>query len=97
MATFKKRAIGLTIRWDKNDGSNITYSATCKCVVVDDSKDGGEEQFTIPTPSKTLTRTQFRGLSGQQIENQILSDIDDALQLLGSGAGTHTLENDFGS
>ncbi len=96
MAQFTKRKISLSIQWDKNNPSDLIYQARCEAFIPDDSKDGGEEQVSVATPPTVITRAQFRGLTGAQIQNQVLNDINTALQALGSGAGGHTLVDDIG-
>lgn len=97
MATIQKRKITLSIEWSKENPGNLSYVVTALCSMPDDHKDTGEETFTVRTLVKTITRAQFRNLTGQQIESQSLSQINAVLQDLGTGAGTHTLEDDFGS
>ena len=96
MAQFTKRKISLNISWDKNNPSDLTYLARCEAFVPDDTKEGGEEQVSVATGPTTITRAQFRGLTGLQIQTQVLNEIDAALQALGSGAGGHTLVDDLG-
>ncbi len=96
MATFTKRRISLSITWDKDNPQDLTYQARATAFIPDDAKDDGEEAIAVATPPQTITRAQFRGLTGAQIQNQVLGDINDALQALGSGAGSHTLVDDVG-
>ncbi len=97
MANIIKRSISLNIKYRKEDPDNLTWQAKCECVTLDDSKIGGEDKFAVATPLQTITRTQFRALTGQQIENSVVTAIDDAIQQLGSGAGSHTITNDTGN
>ena len=97
MATITKRKISLSIKYSKDDPGNLIWQARAECAVADDTKEGGEETFSIATDPAIITRAQFRGLTGQQIESQVVSAINDKLQALGSGAGSHTLQDDYGS
>ncbi len=97
MANIIKRSITLSIKYRKEDADNLIWQAKAQCVTLDDTKDGGEETFAVATPPQTITRAQFRGLTGQQIENTVVTEIDAAIQQLGSGAGSHTITNDIGN
>ena len=96
MATFTKTRVSLSIQWDKDAPQDLTYQARATATLPDDSKDGGVETVAVATTPQTITRAQFRGLTGLQIQTQVLNDIDAALQALGSGAGGHTLVDDIG-
>lgn len=97
MAQIIKRAISLNIKYRKQDPDNLTWQAVAQCVTPDDKEDGGEEQFRVATDITAITRAQFRNLTGAQIENAVVNAIDDAIQALGSGAGSHTITDDTGN
>lgn len=96
MATITKRSGRLLIEWNKNAPNDLIYHYEVTAVIADDSEDGGEKEVKARV-TNVGTRTTFRGLTGTQIENDWKSETDDALQDLGSGAGGHTLVDDFGS
>lgn len=97
MADITKRRITLTIIYDKGNPDELQWGAMANCITPDDKNDGGEEGFVVKTPLQTITRATFRGITGQQIENTVVNAVNDAIQALGSGAGTHTLTDDFGN
>ena len=97
MATMNNRRIALVIHWDKDDPTNFTYFVTAVAAITDDSKDGGEELLSVHSTTATLDRTTFRALTGAQIETSAKTMAADALDLLGSGAGAHTINDDTGS
>ncbi len=96
MANITKNRIVLTIVWDRDDASNLTYNASARCETPDDKEDAGNEVFNVSTPAQTITRATFRGLTGAQIQTQILGDVDAAIQAIGTGAGGHVLTDDIG-
>ena len=97
MATMNNRRIALVIHWDKDDPTNFTYFVKASAAITDDSKDDGEEFVSVRSTTSTLDRTTFRGLTGAQIETNAKTLASDALDLLGSGAGGHTINDDTGS
>ena len=97
MAQITKRRILLSIEWLKETPNDLQWAATATCVTPDDKEDGGEEQFTVRTEPQTITRAQFRTITGQQIETTVVNAINAAIQALGSGAGSHVLTDDFGN
>ncbi len=97
MAQIIKRTISLTIAYQKDNPDDLTWRATAQCATPDDKEDGGEEIFTVATDPQTITRAQFRSITGAQIETTVVNAINAKLQTLGSGAGSHTLTDDFGN
>jgi len=97
MATVTKRRILLTIEWMKETPNDLNWSAQAICVTPDDKEDTNEESFIVQTDPQTITRAQFRTITGQQIETTVLNAINNAIQQLGVGAGTHILNDDFGN
>ena len=96
MATITKRKIRLEINWEKDDPTNFSYRTVTWAYLGDDTKDGGEEEIIVPSEVSTIARTAFRGLTGQQIENNAASIADASLQALGSGSGGHSIVDDSG-
>ncbi len=97
MAQIIKRSITLTIAYQKDNPDELIWRATANCVTPDDKNDAGEEGFGVVTDPQTITRTQFRNLTGAQIESAVLTAVNDKIQTLGTGAGGHTLTDDFGN
>ena len=97
MATITKRSIKLSITYRKQDPGNLTWQAKARVAVADDTKTGGEELFDVATTPQTITRAQFRSITGAQIESTVVTAIDNVIQDLGSGAGSHTINDDFGN
>ena len=97
MATLIKRRISLSIKYNKNDPGNLIWQARADCVTPDDKSSTGEEQFSIATDPNVVTRTTFRALTGAQIEAQVIAALNDKLQNMGTGAGGHTLQDDYGT
>ncbi len=96
MAQFTKRTVTLSIEWDRDNPQDLQYIVRCTAFIPDDAKDGGEERVRVTSGPTTITRAQFRSLTGQQIQTQVLNEVDAALQALGSGAGSHTIVDDIG-
>lgn len=97
MAIFTANMITLTVVWDKENPADFTYFTETRATSPDDTKEGGAEQVIVRSEVQSITRTQFRGLTGAQIESQTKTLSDDTLNTLGSGAGTHTVIDDTGS
>lgn len=96
MATIAKRKVRLEIEWTKDDPSNLKWRTIGWGYLSDDSKPGGEEEIICVSDEETIERTQFRGLTGQQIETAASNTMDGAFQGLGSGAGGHIIQADTG-
>ena len=96
MATINTRKIVLIITWDKDDAANLSYQVDVSGYVDDDSEQGGANLRRDVGDPETMTRVQFRGLTGEQIETQIKNRAVALLQALGSGAGGHTINDDTG-
>jgi hypothetical protein len=96
MATITKRKGRIVIEWDKDAPTDLRYFHEAEAVVSDDSEPGGEKVVRVRFDN-TGTRTTFRALTGQQIEDDWKAKTDAALQALGSGAGGHSIVQDWGS
>lgn len=96
MATITKRKGRIVIEWDKANPNDVVYHYTVEAVVSDDSEPTGEKVIKTGF-SGNGTRTTFRGLTGQQIEDDWSTQTDAALQDLGTGSGGHTIQQDWGS
>jgi hypothetical protein len=96
MATITKRRGRIVIEWNKDAPTDLRYFHECVAVIADDSEDGGEKEVSVRIDN-TGTRATFRGLTGQQIEDDWKAKTDSALQDLGSGAGGHSIVQDWGS
>ena len=96
MANLNKKEITVTIRWSRDAASDLSYDVTALAEVDDDSEAGGKKIVGGQLRDVTMTRAQFRGLTGAQIEAQILAKSNEALQTIGSGAGAHVIADDVG-
>jgi len=96
MATLTRRKVRLEINWEKDDPSNFNYRTVVWAVVADDSEPSGEKEIVVGGEINTITRTAFRALTGQQIENNAAALANETLQSLGSGADSHTIVADDG-
>jgi hypothetical protein len=96
MATLVRRKVRLEVEWDKLDPSNFKYRTVVWAAVADDSEPQGEKEIVIGGATETITRTAFRALTGQQIENNAAALANATLQTLGSGAESHTIVEDDG-
>jgi hypothetical protein len=96
MASITKRKIRLEIEWSNEDPSNFKYRTVAWGYVADDTKTTGEEECTIASEFQTITRSDFRALTGLQIENNGVALANASFQELGSGAGSHTITDELG-
>ena len=96
MATITKCRGRILIEWNKDSPTDLIYTYEVQVVITDDSEASGEKVVAARYINQG-TRATFRALTGQQIEDSWKDKTDDALQSLGSGAGSHTLIQDWGS
>jgi hypothetical protein len=96
MATMNLRGVRLTLTWHKDDPANFTYDVKALAMLDDDTEPSGERLQNASDLDNTIGRGAFRGLTGAQIENQMQTLAVAALQALGTGAGTHTINIDVG-
>jgi hypothetical protein len=92
MATITKRSGRIVIEWNKDAPNDLRYFYEATAVVSDDS-----EKTIRVRLDNVGTRATFRALDGQQIEDNWKAQTDAALQAVGSGAGGHTIDQDWGN
>ena len=96
MATMNLRGVRLTLTWHKDDPANFTYDVKAQAMLDDDTEPTGERVQNASDVNNTVPRATFEGLTGAQIRNQMQTLAVAALQALGTGAGTHTINIDVG-
>lgn len=96
MSTINIKKARLILDWNKEDPANVTWQIDSYGYVDDDTEPGGaSEKRVISEPAKML-RTQFRAMSCTQLETQVRNKATQLLQELGTGAGSHVINNDTG-
>jgi hypothetical protein len=97
MATINKTRVTLTITWDKDNPDDVTYVVRSKATIDNDTKTGGAEIICTKSAVKTMSRADFRALTGTQIEDTTNAQADVDFEGMGSGAGGHSVVEDTGN
>lgn len=97
MADMVKRKVRLEIEWGGEKPDVFCWRTIVWGYVPDDSEEEGCKCVMVSGEQHEITRTIFRAISGQQIENNAVSAANELLQGVGSGAGGHDIEHELGN